>query len=97
MFAEPYLLLSQIHWAHDYGSQPKPDAIRLLRAVQAMNSAQTEFLTNLGVLLYTTAGESAKQPANGLPQWLRLSLDKAPVPCRLNPLYLAGRYRNTVG
>jgi hypothetical protein len=58
-FAEPYILLSQLHWGHHYGDNPIESAKQMLNELVEMRSAKREFFTNLGLLIYTTERESA--------------------------------------
>ncbi len=53
-FAEPYILLSQLHWAYNYGSDPLHSAKQFLYKLVDMHSAKREFFTNLGLFIYAT-------------------------------------------
>ena len=52
-FAEPYIMLSQLHWGHSYGPNPTQDAIKYLNELLEMKSAKREFFSNLGLLQYS--------------------------------------------
>lgn len=55
-FAEPYVLLSQIYWGHEYGGdgQHVEKAKHYLRKVVDIKSAKREFWSNLGLLMFAT-------------------------------------------
>jgi hypothetical protein len=56
-FAEPYIMLSQLYWGHQYGPNPTEDSIKYLNELLVMRSAKREFFTNLGLLLYSSRGK----------------------------------------
>ena len=60
IFAEPYIMLSQLHWGYHYGDDPVSSAKAYLQKLVDMKSAKREFFTNLGLLKYSTErhGES---------------------------------------
>ena len=59
-FAEPFIMLSQLHWAYNYGDDPLGSAKMHLRKLLEMHSAKREFFTNLGLLMYSTERDGVR-------------------------------------